>query len=79
MFVATNSENEIVDTNNTFTLNKWCEVETPNGFKRASSIKVGDALIVDTDDIVYVNSIKEVEGGDLCYEVTDKNTICINV
>lgn len=50
MFRAYSSEDLIEESDNSFEVFRWCEVETPEGFKYADNISVGDKLIVSEDD-----------------------------
>jgi len=49
MFVASNGYLEVPEQNNSFTVDRWTEIKTNNGWVYASSVKVGDKLIVDDD------------------------------
>lgn len=60
MFIASNESIDIVESNNSFTVNRWIEVKTSNGWIYADKISVGDSLIVEENDIqseIIVNRI----------------------
>lgn len=71
MFTATNKIETITSTNDYFEIDKWCEVDTLNGWKCANYIKVGDRLRVDSDgDCVTVSVINIIN-------LVDKNHILL--
>lgn len=45
MFVASNDEEDVVEVDHSFTVDRWCEVDTPNGWVYADTIIAGDSLI----------------------------------
>lgn len=69
MFVATNKEEYVEDTNNSFIVDRWCEVTTHNGWKCADTIKVGEVLIVDDDGNKNEIKVSKIE------TLVDKNQI----
>ena len=69
MFVATNREDYVDEIDKSFTVDKWCEVNTVDGWKPADTIVVGDRLIVadnEKQEEIIVNKV------DICI---DKNQI----
>lgn len=50
MFSAYSCEELVEESDNSFEVFKWCEVETSEGFKYADKVSVGDKLIVSEDD-----------------------------
>ena len=52
MFTATNKETLVEEKDNCFTVDRWCEVSTPDGWKYADRISVGDTLCTDSDTII---------------------------
>jgi hypothetical protein len=61
MFKATSSVKEIIDVDNSFTVDRWCEVETPNGWIFADKLNIGDKLFISDDDLksrVIITDIK---------------------
>ncbi len=44
-----------------FTVDRWCEVETPSGFVCANNLKVNDVLKVQDDDVYQEIIIKKIE------------------
>ena len=59
MFVASNGESLVTEVDNSFIVNRWCEVNTPNGWKFADSVLVGDELLVtdDKEETIIVSKI----------------------
>lgn len=55
MFVASNDETTVVEQNNCFIVDRWCEVQVPNGWKCADEVVVGDLLRTDDGDVVVTN------------------------
>lgn len=51
MFIASNETIEVFEIDNSFTVDKWSEVNTPNGWIPADKITVGDKLIINEDNI----------------------------
>lgn len=61
MFTATNEEKYIEETDNSFVVDRWCEVNTPNGWKYADTVVVGDILVVEDNgkrEEIIVNKVK---------------------
>jgi len=56
MFVATDKEEWVEETDNSFIVDRWCEVSTSKGWKYADEIKLGNILITDDGEIT-VNKI----------------------
>ena len=52
MFVASDEVLAVEDTNNSFVVDSWCEVETPFGWTHAKDVHVGDTLRADEADII---------------------------
>lgn len=50
MFIASNEPLDIVESNNSFTVDRWIEVKTSNGWIYADKIEVGDSLVVEEND-----------------------------
>lgn len=60
MFIASNETIEVAEKSNSFTVARWCEVNTVNGWRYADEVEVGDELIVEENnqfDIITVNKI----------------------
>lgn len=49
MFKATDGEKYVEETDNAFTVDRWCEVSTDRGWVYADKVKVDDVLIVEED------------------------------
>lgn len=67
MFVASNDTQDVMSVNNSFTVDRWCEVRTSNGWIYADCVKIGDVLLADSESgevKILVNKI-----------VVDKNQI----
>ena len=47
MFVATNETVEVTESDNSFIVGRWSEVNTVDGWKYADSVVVGDKLLVE--------------------------------
>lgn len=61
MFVATNEIVEVTESNNSFIVDRWSEVNTVDGWKCADAIVIGDKLSVmdsDTNIEIFVKSIE---------------------
>ena len=52
MFVATNEEIFVEETDNSFVVDRWCEVRTPKGWKYADRVRVGDYLVTDDGEVI---------------------------
>lgn len=52
MFKATDEENFVEEQNNSFTVDRWCEIETPSGWKYADEVKSGDELLTDEGTVI---------------------------
>lgn len=52
MFVATNGEEYVEEIDNSFVVDRWCEVCTTDGWKYADKIEVGDRLITDDGEVI---------------------------
>lgn len=61
MFVATNETLEVPETNNSFIVDKWLEVNTVNGWKYADAIVVGDKLSVIDNNTAVEIIVKRIE------------------
>ena len=60
MFKATDDCIEVMECDRSFIVDRWSEVNTVDGWKNASSINIGDSLLVDEDGIqlkIFVNKI----------------------
>lgn len=60
MFKATSEITEVVEHNDSFIVDRWCEIETPNGWVFADNVKINDNLFVSENDLrskVIVTSI----------------------
>ena len=55
MFIASSGEITVVEQNNCFIVDKWCEVQVPGGWKCANRVVVGDLLRTDDGDIVVTD------------------------
>lgn len=51
MFIASNNITEVSDRDNTFTVDRWSEVNTAEGWKYADKITEGDILLVEEDSV----------------------------
>jgi DNA polymerase-1 len=78
MFVATHGETIVEEKDDSFTVDRWCEVETPNGWRYADKIKSGDQLLTDEGTVIISSIIInpdsivfKYKGGDANEEVTD--------
>ena len=69
MFVATNKTIEVTESNNSFIVDKWSEVNTVDGWKCADAIVVGDKLSVIDNDTTIEIIVKRIE------TLVDKNQI----
>ncbi len=69
MFVASRGEELIEDVNNSFSVDRWCEVCTVTGWKYADVIKVGDCLAIDDDGVPSEIIVRKID------TVVDKNQI----
>lgn len=58
MFKATSYEKEVTTDSNTFNVDKWCEVDTPNGWKRVIDLIIGDEIYVDRNEISHIVDIQ---------------------
>ena len=56
MFKATDGETWVEEKDESFTVDRWCEVSTNNGWKYADKVNIGDTLKSDDGDII-VSSI----------------------
>lgn len=54
MFVATNEEKLVSTDTQQFVVDRWCEIECPDGWKYADKIIVGDELLLDDGSCVNV-------------------------
>lgn len=61
MFVASNDSVFIPDINNSFTVSKWQEVKTTNGWKYADNVKIGDTLVTDDDGVLAEIFVTKIE------------------
>ena len=57
MFKADVSERFVDESDNCFEIERWCEVPTDNGWKRASTLQVGDTLKLESNELVSIKSI----------------------
>ena len=57
MFVASQDSKVVTSNNDFFEVDKWCEVETPDGWKYADKLVVGDLLRIKDDQDEYVSII----------------------
>lgn len=57
MFVATNKEYDISSDDNIFIVNKWAEVETPNGWVSVSKLVQDNYITVNNKDYLAIKSI----------------------
>ena len=69
MFVASNDTVEVIGTNDSFTVDKFSEVNTVDGWKYASCVSVGDKLVVDDDGERLEIIVRRIES------LVDKNQI----
>ena len=70
MFKARTDESLVTsDDDCTFVVDRWCEVETPNGWKFADSISVGDSLQINDGGSIVTITVSKVE------TLIDKNLI----
>lgn len=69
MFVATNETIEVTESDNSFIVDKWSEVNTVDGWKCADAIVVGDKLSVIDNDTNIEIFVKRIE------TLVDKNQI----
>ena len=63
MFKATDDETYVNSIDNSFTVDRWCEVNTESGWKYADSVQAGDVLFVDEDGVtkkIIVSMVKTV-------------------
>lgn len=67
MFVATNREFEVEETDNSFTVCRWNEVNTPNGWRYADKIAVGDKLLTTEGEITVSKIDKVVDDNQLVF------------
>lgn len=56
MFTATTQGYTVEDCDGCFTVSRWCEVDTSDGFKCANNIRKGDCLIVDETNKIFVTN-----------------------
>lgn len=72
MFCASTDYN-ILDSNddNSFTINKYCEIRTLDGWKKLKNISVNDKIIIKNNSKEMVVSVCSISN-------RDENTICIN-
>lgn len=68
MFIASNKEYEVSSDTDIFVVNKWLEVETPNGWIPASKLTEKDYIIVNNKDYMCIKSIC-IEGSDVSIRV----------
>jgi len=61
MFVASQETIEVSEINNSFTVDRWSEVNTVNGWKYADKIIVGDKLSVNDDGTNIEIIVKRIE------------------
>ena len=61
MFVASNNHLDVLEKENSFTVSKFCEVNTSLGWKYADNVMVGDALIVSEDGVLTEVIVKKKE------------------
>lgn len=71
MFKATDSEEYVYDKDNSFTVDKFCEVNTKSGWVYAGNLLVGDILVVSEDDEEVEIVVSKIEA------VIDRNQIVI--
>lgn len=69
MFIASNGVTEISEVNNSFTVDRFSEVNTVDGWKYASRVSIGDKLLVDDDGTQLEIFVKKVD------TIVDKNQI----
>lgn len=69
MFKATSGEFYVEEVHNSFTVDKWCDVNTPDGFKHAYNLITGDALLVCDGDKTVEIIITKIDN------LVDKNQI----
>lgn len=65
MFKAYSSDDVVEESNNAFSVKKWCEVETVDGWKYVSNLNIGDKLLVsengDKFEIIITNIVNLVD------------------
>ncbi len=71
MFKAYSSDDIVEESNNSFCVKKWSEVETPDGWKYVSNLVVGDKLLVSENDAKFEIIITNI------VNLTDNNNILI--
>ena len=69
MFVATSKEEYVEETNNSFVVDRWCEVDTTKGWKYADSIVVGDILVINDDGMREEITVSRID------KLIDKNQL----
>lgn len=71
MFTASTGTSEVNEINNSFEVSKWCEVETPDGWKFADYLVEGDVLKVKEDGESIEIIVSRID------KLVDKNHILI--
>lgn len=69
MFEAEEKEYEVAVDDNTFSVKKWAEIETDEGWKVANSIEEGDILRIDKECLTVIS--KQVQGSEVIFALEE--------
>ena len=61
MFVATFGDMAVNNDDDYFTVDRWCEVETSDGWIFADLVNIGDRLLITEDNVPQTVTIKDIE------------------
>lgn len=61
MFKATDDKSYVDEQNNSFTVDRWCEVNTADGWKYATAVVIGDVLIVEENNVTAQIIVRNID------------------